>query len=156
MGIYKRELATGYAERWALSRNPRYYDFDPLGGDCTNFISQCLYAGCGVMNYTKTFGWYYKNLNDRSPAWTGVGELYKFLTSNKGSGPQAKLCELGEAEVGDILQLGTMDGRFYHSLIIMRAPPEVLVAAHTDNALFRHLSSYSFENIRALHIFNIG
>lgn len=156
MRIYKRELAVRYAERWALSRNPRYYDFDSLGGDCTNFISQCLYAGSGVMNYTETFGWYYRNLNDRSPAWTGVRELYNFLISNRGPGPQAKLCALSEAEVGDILQLGTLDGDFYHSLIIMRASPEVLVSAHTDNALFRPLSSYSFENIRALHIFNIG
>lgn len=42
---YKRNLAVAYAKKWALSRNPKYYNFDPVGGDCTNFISQCLYAG---------------------------------------------------------------------------------------------------------------
>ena len=29
------------------SRNPAYLDFHGLGGDCTNFVSQCLYAGAG-------------------------------------------------------------------------------------------------------------
>ena len=33
-----------YARKWAFSRNPAYYDFENIGGDCTNFVSQCLYA----------------------------------------------------------------------------------------------------------------
>ena len=40
-----------YAKKWALSRNPKYYDFDSIGGDCTNFISQCIYAGAKIMNF---------------------------------------------------------------------------------------------------------
>ena len=47
---YDRRRAVEYALRWALSRNPEYYDFEDIGGDCTNFVSQCLFAGCGVMN----------------------------------------------------------------------------------------------------------
>ena len=85
--IYNREKAVAYAEKWALSRNPQYYDFDSLGGDCTNFISQCLYSGAGIMNYAPTFGWYYNSLNDRSPSWTSVEYLYNFITSNKSAGP---------------------------------------------------------------------
>ena len=42
---YDRSAAVTYAHRWAFGRNPRYYNFDELGGDCTNFASQCLYAG---------------------------------------------------------------------------------------------------------------
>ena len=34
-----------YARRWAFSTNPAYYNFENIGGDCTNFVSQCLYAG---------------------------------------------------------------------------------------------------------------
>lgn len=41
---YDRNSAIAYAKKWALSQNPRYYNFDPVGGDCTSFISQCLYA----------------------------------------------------------------------------------------------------------------
>ena len=49
---YDREAAVRYAHRWAYGRNPRFYNFDELGGDCTNFASQYLYAGTGIMNYT--------------------------------------------------------------------------------------------------------
>ena len=45
---YDRQKAVAYARRWALGRNPAYFDFQDLGGDCTNFASQCLYAGAGV------------------------------------------------------------------------------------------------------------
>ena len=69
---YDRQAAVRYASRWAYGRNPAYADFDALGGDCTNFASQCLYAGAGVMDFTPTFGWYYRSLRDRAPAWTGV------------------------------------------------------------------------------------
>lgn len=36
---YDRNLVISYAKRWALSRNPKYYNFDAVGGDCTSFIS---------------------------------------------------------------------------------------------------------------------
>ena len=69
---YNRQAAVAYAHRWAFGRNPAYSNFDGMGGDCTNFASQCLYAGTGIMNFTPTYGWYYLSLNDRAPAWTGV------------------------------------------------------------------------------------
>lgn len=67
---YDRAAAVRYAHRWAYGRNPRFYNFDELGGDCTNFASQCLYAGTGIMNYMPTYGWYYLSSNDKAPAWT--------------------------------------------------------------------------------------
>ena len=69
---YDRKAAVRYAHQWAFSRNPAFYDYEELGGDCTNFASQCLYAGTGVMNFTPTFGWYYIDANQKAPAWTGV------------------------------------------------------------------------------------
>ena len=69
---YDRQAAVDYAHRWAYARNPKFYDFENLGGDCTNFVSQCLYAGSGIMNFTPEFGWYYIDVNERSPSWTGV------------------------------------------------------------------------------------
>lgn len=38
-GPYDREQAVQYARMWAYDRNPAYYDFSNLGGDCTNFVS---------------------------------------------------------------------------------------------------------------------
>ena len=54
---YLRERAVMYANRWAFRRNPLFADFESLGGNCTNFVSQCVYAGCGIMNYTPEGGW---------------------------------------------------------------------------------------------------
>ena len=42
---YNRQAAVAYAHKWAFGRNPAFFDFSELGGDCTNFASQCLYAG---------------------------------------------------------------------------------------------------------------
>lgn len=150
---YHRENVLQYAEKWALGRNPAYFDFENLGGDCTNFASQCIFAGSRVMNYTPVYGWYYNSSSDRSASWSGVQYLYRFLTTNKGAGPYA--VETGRSSIlpGDILQLGDGTGRFYHSPVIVAiSPDEVLVAAHTYDAYMRPLSSYSFAAIRYLHI----
>ena len=42
---YNAQKAVNYAKRWALDRNPDYYDYSGMGGDCANFVSQCLIAG---------------------------------------------------------------------------------------------------------------
>ena len=58
-GEYNRERARAYAERWAFDRNPLFADYTGIGGNCTNFVSQCVYAGSCRMNFTPVFGWYY-------------------------------------------------------------------------------------------------
>jgi len=45
---YNRRAAYNYAKRWAFDRNPRFYDFEHIGGDCTNFTSQVLLAGLNM------------------------------------------------------------------------------------------------------------
>ena len=68
---YDRASAVWYAKRWAYGRNPAFYDYEHIGGDCTNFASQCVYAGSGVMNYDGDFGWYYINANKKPPPGRG-------------------------------------------------------------------------------------
>ena len=153
---YNRKKVIQYAEKWAYDRNPKYYNFDKIGGDCTNFISQCIYAGCNVMNYKKTTGWYYKNTNDKSPSWTGVEYLYKFLVNNKGVGPQGNDANEENIEIGDIAQL-SFDGNVYgHSLVIVNKEgndlDKIFIASHTFNSYNRKISSYKFEKIRFIHI----
>ncbi len=152
---YNRSAAVAYAKKWALERNPKYYDFEHIGGDCTNFISQCLFAGSGVMNYTQITGWYYKSINDRSPSWSSVEYLFRFLTTNKTAGPTAKITTQETIFPGDLIQLGVQNGRFYHTLIVTEITPEILVCAHSYDALDRPLSSYEYEVCRYLHISNI-
>ena len=149
---YNRSAVALYARKWALSRNPAYYDFEKIGGDCTNFASQCIYAGAGVMNYTRDLGWYYRSITDRAAAWTGVEYLYNFLIGNKSIGPFGHLVTESEAQIGDIVQLGEHSGKFYHSPVITAVHPTILVAAHSYDALDIPLSSYTYEAARFIHI----
>lgn len=149
---YDRAAAVAYARRWALSRNPQYYDFEEIGGDCTNFASQCLYAGARIMNFTPIMGWYYRSLSDRTPSWSGVEYLYDFLINNRSVGPFGHVISEQEAQAGDLVQLGTRDGDFYHSPVITETRPHLLVAAHTFDALDRPLSSYDFAVARFIRI----
>lgn len=157
INIYNRQKAVEYAEKWAFSRNPKFYDFTNLGGDCTNFISQCIYAGSGVMNFTPVYGWYFVSLNNRAPAWTGVKYLYNFLTTNKTKGPFARSVGVQDIMLGDIIQLGDSEGRFYHSLIVTdiidySSIDTIYISTHTFDAKNRALNSYLFDDIRFLHI----
>ena len=149
---YDRAAAVAYARRWAMGRNPAYYDFSELGGDCTNFVSQCLFAGAGVMNYTPETGWFYRSLSSRAPAWTGVRCLYRFLTQNDSVGPYARVISQEEVQPGAVIQLCNAAGDCYHTLLVTATAPEILVAAHTNNALDRPLWSYGAAELRCLHI----
>lgn len=149
---YDREAAVAYAREWALKRNPAYYDFENVGGDCTNFASQCIFAGAGVMNYTYDTGWYYRSSYDRAAAWSGVEYLYRFLVTNRSVGPYGHEVPQYEAEPGDIVQLGTLGGRFYHSPVITAVFPRITVAAHTYDALDRPLRLYDYDVARFIHI----
>jgi hypothetical protein len=155
---YDRGAAVAYAHKWAYGRNPAYFDYEEIGGDCTNFASQCLYEGTGIMNYTPTFGWYYLGPNQKAPAWTGVPYFYNFITRNAQSpGPYGIQAELECLQPGDFAQLYFQGEEFGHTPIIvsMGEPPTLentLVAAHSYDADWRPLSSYSFQEIRFLHI----
>lgn len=155
---YDRAAAVSYAHQWAYSRNPIYYDYERIGGDCTSFASQCLYAGTGIMNFTPTFGWYYINPNQKAPAWTGVQFFYNFLTRNFVSqGPFGVQAELTDIVPGDFVQLRFRSNGFGHTPVVVEtgSPPTLdntLIAAHSVDSDWRPLSSYSFQEIRFLHV----
>lgn len=155
---YNRVAAVSYAHRWAYGRNPEYYDYEEIGGDCTNFASQCLYAGTGIMNFTPTYGWYYINSNEKAPAWTGVQYFYNFLTRNSISpGPFAIQTDISQILPGDFAQLRFTEGEFAHTPVIVEIgfPPTLentLIAAHSNDADWRPLSTYQTQEIRFLHV----
>ena len=157
---YNRKEAIEYALKWAYKRNPKYYNFDNVGGDCTSFISQCIYAGAGIMNYKKHIGWYYNSASDRTASWSGVEFLYDFLIKNKGIGPRAIKKDIKELKIGDIVQLKFSADRFSHSLIIIDKKgnrlEDIYIATHTEDAYYRKLSTYTFQDIRFIHIKEVG
>ena len=105
MQDYDRRAAVLYAHQWAFGRNPAFYDYENIGGDCTNFASQCVFAGAGIMNFLPTYGWYYIDANQKSPSWTGVEYFYDFLTRGQPSvGPVGRPCALEEIRPGDVVR----------------------------------------------------
>ena len=150
---YNRNASVQYALKWAFGRNPKYYNYNKLGGDCTNFISQCLFEGIGQMNYRK-IGWYYKDANRKSSSWAGVEFLYEFLINNKYEGPKGKEISVNELQVGDLIQL-SFDGNVYgHSLIVTKLENnKIYVSTHTIDAKDRELSTYNFKKIRYISIY---
>ena len=155
MSKYNRQKVYEYAKKWAYSRNPKYYNYDAIGGDCTNFVSQCIFAGCGQMNYNKGNGWYYINGNNKSPSWTGVEFLYNFLLSNKGAGPFGKETTIDKLEIGDIIQLNFNGNKFSHTLVVVQNSQNImntLVSAHSDDVFGKRVIDYKFNNYRCIHV----
>ncbi|MBQ8546282.1 MAG: amidase domain-containing protein [Clostridia bacterium] len=150
---YLRDRAVMYAQKYALQRNPLFYTFEGIGGNCTNFVSQCILAGSCTMNYTAVYGWYYLSTNRRSASWTGVEYFYNFMTSNAGVGPFGREVDLSLAEIGDAIQLQNTEGQFYHTLIISKIENgEIYICANSNDALNRALSTYEYANLRVIHI----
>lgn len=48
--LYDRDAAVAYARQYALSFNSQYANYANSGGDCMNFVSQCLHAECQLSN----------------------------------------------------------------------------------------------------------
>ena len=113
------------------------------------------------MNFTQTFGWYYTSPSDRAPAWSGVDEFFGFLVkeppfSEQGgmTGPFGRIATSPEEVMeGDIIQLMNSEGEFYHTLIISAfTDDDVLICAHSNDALDRPLSTYRYSALRVIHI----
>jgi hypothetical protein len=105
------------------------------------------------MNYTKTFGWYYISLDERAPAWTGVDYFYNFMTTNSGVGPYGRSVTADECEIGDAIQLGRNGEGYYHTVLIVGfTDNDILIAAQTNDAFERPLSSYKCDYARFINI----
>lgn len=106
------------------------------------------------MNFTPVFGWYYIDSNDRTASFTGVRYFYNFIVENEGVGPFATEADAARMEIGDVVQLGREADGYYHTLLVVGREEggDLLVAAHSDDAFLRPLSTYTFDYARYLHI----
>ena len=156
--MYDRDKAVAYAHKWAYGRNPAYADFSAMGGDCTNFLSQCLHAGGLPMVYRPVTGWCYASLSYRSPAWTGVQPFYDFMTGRQKNPPYARDAVLADMQPGDVIQLSFDGGnRFSHGFFVVEvgsplSENTILGATHTENSDNRPLSHWIGAVYRCLHI----
>lgn len=142
---YRREEAVAYAERWWKEPNPAYENFEV---NCTNYVSQCLFAGQAPMNYTgrRESGWWYKGKSNGrelwSYSWAVADSLQRYLPRPRGAGLQAE-----EVDSPDALQLGDVicydwdgTGRFGHNTIVTAHAPDgsPLVNANTVSSRHRY------------------
>lgn len=159
---YMRNKVVEYCHEWAFKRNPNYLNFDNLGGDCTNFASQAIFAGSGIMNFTPIYGWYYIDSSDRTASWTGVQYLYNFLIGNKqNSGPVAEQVDVKDIDLGDIIQLSFNGNDFVHSPIVVKAGSpasldNIFIAAHSYDRYNYPITNYIWKDIRFIHIVGVN
>ncbi|MBQ8927073.1 MAG: RICIN domain-containing protein [Oscillospiraceae bacterium] len=74
---YNADAAVDYALAHAKTGtyNPDYHNYNPDGGDCANFVSQCLYAGGLPM----TSGWHYWGYPDVTGSWVGCPQMRSYF-----------------------------------------------------------------------------
>lgn len=153
---YDRNLAVKYAIEYSLKKNPKYFDYSNSGGNCTNYVSQCVFAGASQMNFSDN-GWFYISPNNTSVSWANVEPFFNFAINNQGEGFFATYGYFSTCEIGDIIQLQFKDKTHYsHSLIISkienRTPSGIFVCANTSDVKNKKLLYYSYKNIRIIHI----
>ncbi len=134
---YDRLKAVQYAERWWNSFNPQYPQFTD---DCTNYISQCLYAGgipmWGKPNRSK--GWWIEGKSNWSFSWTVA---HAFMLMLKAAAWTKEVKNPSQLMIGDIICYDFEgDGRFNHNTIVTGKDEygNPLVNAHTTNSRMRY------------------
>lgn len=132
---YYPSLAANYAMRYALSYNPAYPDMS-AEGDCTNFVSQCLYSGgismVGTRSYAGTFSstteWFCKDYSSGilsafavSTSWSRATDFTTYMRGVANTvSDKFYISHLhNSCAVGDVVMLaGKYTETAYHAIII--------------------------------------
>ena len=169
-GTYDREAAVEYAHKYHDSWNSEYYEYS--GGDCANFVSQCLVAGGIAMNdvwYSVkkaatnfwNFNWLKKLFHpkyeydwDISESWRLAAPQYEYLKNSglvrdeitiKPEDDMQKLIEDYNIQIGDIMYFADSDGEPNHAVIITKIEEGMIYySAHTESRMDQAVS-YAFE-----------
>lgn len=171
---YDAAAAIEYAMTWVdpvevLRNDNEFGVYDTYGGNCNNYISQCLNAGGIPMDYygdvNTQWKWYGEEVDldesdsGRSPAWAGVEEFYTYASENYGYGLEAIVDDnVFSGSVGDILQYG-QDGEWVHSVIITDVVTDsdgnmvdYLINSNTTDRINYPASAYGYSDLRLIKI----
>lgn len=77
---YRPMKTIAYADKWTPVYNPLFPNLESVGGDCCNFVSQCLYAG----GLPLTRNWRHNGKQMGTSAWISSTQLYAKLTGAAG------------------------------------------------------------------------
>lgn len=155
---YNPKQAVEYAMTYALTYNPSYPNYTGVGGDCANFVSQCLYAGGKPMvgwSSTNLNNWFCRsnnkwNTNLISSTWRGARAFSKFWMKNanefKDFGREyfRSLEDFHDVysygSRGDVVSFLDSYRVAYHTLIIVDYNNgDLICASHTYNSNSREL-----------------
>lgn len=136
---YNRDAAVAYANKWWNNYNP---DYETFRVDCTNYISQCLYAGGAPMRGepVREEGWWYTTDN-WSFSWSVAHSLRWYLKGSKSGLIAVEVESPEDLAPGDVICYDFAgDGRWDHNTIVVAKDSEdmPLVNAHTDNSKNRY------------------
>lgn len=120
---YRRDLVGAYADRWWNEANPAYENFEV---NCTNYVSQCVFAGNAPMNYTgrRDTGWWYRGYSggreNWSYSWAVANALKNYLSASHKSGFRATVVDSADQlALGDVIIYDwSGDNRYQHSTVV--------------------------------------
>lgn len=115
------------------SWNSAYTNYHNMGGDCTNFVSQCLYAagfGDDTIGTGDPSKWSYSPT--RTPSWAGAAKFREYCRNNDMSGngrygwSVTTSSTLAKMNIGDVIQLcwatesGSADHSPGHTIVVTK------------------------------------
>lgn len=168
MATFSYDSAKGsrYAQKYAPEGQDstiRLFYYVP-GGDCTNFVSQCVWAVYGgwvegddtkskenIRNCVRMVaGIWQGGSGGGTPNWEQVLKFFNYVISSKTYGPKgnkfaesvAKSFPLTNIQVGDVLQVkrgsnGTYGHSVYVSVIKGSTPDKIFVCQHSSDIINR-------------------
>lgn len=159
---YSGTEAVDYAQKYYKNYNPAYPNWNSAGGDCANFVSQCLYAGGKAMKGTpgssssasNLSNWFSRgntqNTNNVSSTWRGAQPFRSYWQTNASS--YKKFTKVDDdsfifGSMGDAVSLLNSNGRAYHTMIIVDYDsPDFILGAHYENTINDSLRSKASSN----------
>ena len=163
---YRRDRAVAYADTWWNKGNPEYEEFEV---NCTNYVSQCLFAGSAPMNYTgrRESGWWFKGRDGGmewwSYSWAVSNALQVLLATPRREGLRAALVDRPEQlELGDVILYDwNGDGRYQHSTIVTAFDADRMPLVNANTVPSRHRfwdyrDSYAWTEATRYQMFHIS
>ncbi len=175
--LLDRQKIVDYAHKYAKKYNPAYR-VPETGSDCTNFVSQCLYAGGLSMQpssyrgtnpgiTTTTEEWYYYNVPSAaadapygkavgvSTSWIRVEDLYTYLAPHFEVFTSSNTKKVAQnLQEGYVIQGGPAMGRYEHSSIVTVKNGKFCYTAHTNDRKDRAMKHYynAYDKFRVLKV----
>jgi hypothetical protein len=153
MKAFNRSAAANYAIKYSQQYNPEWPRYD--NEDCTNFVSQALYAGGWTMISRGTIlgsrrdrgSWYSQQAEsggarEHSWTWSNVNAFAQFLTISN----RAKRCQIGDLALGDVVQLKDYD-IIHHTMIVTGVLNGPFVTYHTNDVTNKPLAKISAQEV---------